>query len=329
MINQKPKKVFVDKICCHIKNVIFGIKRISVIYGLKKFNVILGLDPRIQQSHTWIPRSSRGMTKRWLSHGMTKRQSSCGMTQRCLSHGMTKIQLHCGMIFLFVILTSFISSAFANGGEVPIKLEHVKIDVQDKASLLRGAKFYANNCMACHTMKYLQHNKIAQQAGITLDKMPLKVKEWWLGIVPPDLTLIVNQEGADWVYTYLHSFYKDSSRPTGYNNILVKNVNMMNILAPYQGQQELTAFGKRWLAKKHYHLLTRKPPYYRVLIRVQSGSMSQEQYDKTMTDLVNFLTYAGEPNRVQREHLGFWVLLFLAVLFVFAYLLKKSYWKDV
>lgn len=230
-----------------------------------------------------------------------------------------------GLVFLLLL---FSVVADANDGGVPIKLEHATINVQDKASLLRGAKFFASNCMSCHTMKYMQYNPLAKKAGITLDKMPLKIKEWWLGIVPPDLTLIVSQKGADWVYTYLHSFYKDSSRPTGYNNLLQKDVNMTNILAPYQGQQALTEFGQEWLSAKH-SFFSRKPPYYRVLVRVKSGSMSQEDFDATMTDLVNFLAYASEPKRVEREHIGFWVLLFLAILFVFAYFLKKSYWKSL
>jgi len=222
----------------------------------------------------------------------------------------------------------FIAPAFGAGSGVPVKLEQVKINVQDEASLLRGATFYANHCMACHTMKYLQHNKLAEKAGITLDKMPLKNKEWWLGIVPPDLTLIVNQKGANWVYTYLHVFYEDKSRPTGYNNLLVKNVNMTNVLAAYQGQQQLTQFGEKWISQNHYSVFL-KPPYYRVIKLIKSGAMSPEQYDETMADLVNFLAYAGEPSRIQREHMGFWVLLFLAILFVFAFLLKKIYWKGV
>ena len=100
-------------------------------------------------------------------------------------------------------------------------LDHVHVDINNKASVERGAKFFANNCMVCHTMRYLTANKIAKQAGITLDKMPLKDQQWWLGIAPPDLTLAARQRGADWLYTYMHSFYKDDARPTGYNNLLV------------------------------------------------------------------------------------------------------------
>jgi len=227
---------------------------------------------------------------------------------------------------LFVILFLWFYSVIAlASASVPIRLEHVSINTQDRASLIRGAKFFASNCMACHSLKYLEHNKLAAKAGITLDKMPLKIKEWWLGVVPPDLTLITTLHSPDWVFTYLHSFYQDPSRPTGYNNLLVKDVNMMNVLAGMQGQQVLTKRGKFILAHPEY----KKVPYYSMLRLEQAGSMTPEQFNKTITDLVNFLVYANEPAKLQREKMGWWVLLFLAAFFVLAWLLKKSYWKDV
>ena len=230
-------------------------------------------------------------------------------------------------LLIKIILVFFLCIPLSFAVErVTIKLEKAHITVQDTASLLRGAKFFATNCMACHTMKYLLHNKIATEAGITLDKMPLKNKEWWLGVVPPDLTLITTQRGADWVLTYLQSFYVDKARPSGYNNLLFKNSNMTNILAAYQGQQVLTKQGEYVLT---HPATAKKIPYYTALRLEKSGSMTPEQFHETMYDLVNFLTYAADPGKVQRENLGWWVLLFLVILFVLSYLLKRAYWKDV
>jgi len=228
----------------------------------------------------------------------------------------------CPLAFLLLWLYSVIALP---SGSAPILLEHVSINTQDRASLLRGAKFFASNCMACHSMKYVEYNALAAKAGITLDKMPLKIKEWWLGVVPPDLTLITTQRGPDWVFTYLHSFYQDPARPTGYNNLLYKNVNMMNVLAGMQGQQVLTKRAAFVLTHKKY----KKVPYYSMLRLEKAGSMSSEQFNQTMTDLVNFLVYASEPAKLQRERMGWWVLLFLAVLFVLAWFLKKAYWKHI
>jgi len=227
------------------------------------------------------------------------------------------------LIFSLLCLYSVITLAVT---AIPVKLEHVDINIHNQASLLRGAKFFASNCMSCHTMKYLTHNKLATKAGITLDKMPLKNKEWWLGVVPPDLTLITIQRGPKWVYTYLNSFYRDAKRPTGYNNLLVQNVNMTNVLVGLQGQQVLSRQGEYALAHPR---MKKKLPYYTLLRLEKSGSLSPEQFDQTMTDLVNFLVYASEPAKLQREQMGWWVLLFLAVLFTLAWLLKKAYWKDI
>lgn len=227
--------------------------------------------------------------------------------------------------FCVILLLSVSLSVFANMEKQKISLEKISVNPNDRASVLRGAKFYAKNCMVCHTMRYLQHNKIAAEAGITLDKMPLKQKEWWLGIVPPDLTLIARQKSPPWLFTYFHSFYKDSSRPTGYNNLLEKNVNMTNVFAVFQGVQELTPKGKELLEKDVFL----KPHYYTVLELVKSGSMTPTEFNQTMTDLVNFLVYASDPSKYEQQHLGIWVILFLVILAVLAYILKKMYWKDV
>lgn len=228
-------------------------------------------------------------------------------------------------ILLLITGCLFSATIFAAGGGAPIKLEKVKVNTSDKASVMRGAKFFAAQCQTCHTMRYLQHNKLAAKAGVTLDKMPLKNKEWWLNVVPPDLTLIARVKGADWLYTYFHSFYKDSSRPTGYNNLLSPNVNMMNIFAGMQGEQVLTKEGKEEVA----HAGWRKMHYYNVLEMVKQGSMTPAEFNATMTDLVNFMVYASDPQKAEHQAIGYWVLGFLVFFFIIAYMLKKAYWKKV
>jgi len=222
------------------------------------------------------------------------------------------------ILIILLFLSGIVCAAHSEGPE--IALEKVIINTQDKASIARGAKFFAGNCMVCHSVKYLEHNNIAQKAGITLDKMPLKNQNWWLGVVPPDLTLVARERSADWIYTYLHAFYKDPSRPTGYNNLLVPNVNMMNVLSGFQGDQVLI---------KPESVSLSKPHYYTLLKLVRAGSMSPQEFDRTTADLVNFLVYASDPGKTQRENIGIWVLLFLVLLFVMAYILKNMYWKDV
>jgi ubiquinol-cytochrome c reductase cytochrome c1 subunit len=208
--------------------------------------------------------------------------------------------------------------------EAKIALEKAPTDIYDVASIKRGAKIFATTCMACHTLVYMRYNKLAQEAGVRYDRMPLNVKQWPLNVTPPDLSLEVSVRGADWIYTYLHSFYMDPARPTGVNNVLVPNTAMSAILVPLQGQQKLVPDAK--LAEQMFdHQLQ----WYDVLELQSQGSMTPQQFDAMVTDVVNFLAYSAEPYQAEQRSLGWWVVGFLLVFFVLAYLLKKEYWKDV
>lgn len=211
---------------------------------------------------------------------------------------------------------------FAN--EAPITLEHVNVNIHDYASILRGAKLFAGTCMVCHTAKYLTHDRLAKSAGITADKMPLNQKEWMYNVVPPDLSLAARQHSPDWIYTYLHAFYQDSARPTGYNNLLVTNSVMTNIVAGMQGLQKKLPDNEVMKST-----LDNPPHYYQVLQLIQSGTMTPEEFDNMTRDLVNFLVYASDPHAVERKNIGIYVLLFLALFFVVVYALKKVIWEKV
>lgn len=204
-----------------------------------------------------------------------------------------------------------------------LTLAEAPINRSDIESIKRGAKFFATNCMSCHTMIYLRYDTIAKDAGITLDKMPINVKTWPYGVTPPDLSLETSTRGVNWIYTYLHSFYQDASRPTGVNNLLLPNTAMPAILAPYQGDQVLVEH------KPEAGILYKDTNWYNYLKLVRQGSMTPEQFDATVTDLVNFLAYAAEPYHEQQRTIGWWVLGFLVILFVMMYMLKREYWKDV
>lgn len=222
---------------------------------------------------------------------------------------------------LFLILMVLSSVIWA---QEEVALEHANVNIHDKQSILRGAKFFSSVCMACHTLVYLRYDQLAQKAGVTYEKMPTKVTQWPNGIVPPDLSLEVSRRGADWIYTYLHSFYYDPKRPTQANNLLVPNTGMAYILQAFQGKQVLlpkNQIGKSVL-QHHYQ-------WYDLLELQAQGSMSPEQFDTTMADVVNFLSYASEPYKAQQEKIGWWVLGYLVILFFLIYQLKKRYWRSV
>jgi len=222
------------------------------------------------------------------------------------------------------LLILFSTQLWAEGEEANgLVLAKAPIDQSDMASIKRGAKFFAATCMSCHTIIYLRYDKVAQEAGITYEKMPINVKNWPYGVVLPDMSLEADIRGVDWVYTYLHSFYVDTTRPTGRNNLLVHNTSMPGILAPYQGDQVLVTqapdAGIIWHDVEWFDLLKLE----------KQGNMTPEEYDATIADLVNFLAYAAEPFHQEQQRIGYWVLGFLVVLFVLAYLMKKEYWKDI
>lgn len=219
-----------------------------------------------------------------------------------------------------------------------VPLDKVKIDLHDQASLQRGAKFFVNYCMGCHAASYLRYNGVAKDIGVSNEQMlqnlvfagekigdymtiamPTKDAKSWFGTTPPDLSVIARARGNDWLYTYLRGFYIDASRPFGVNNVAFKDVGMPHVLWELQGWQKLVP------ADEHEIGGHDKPK----LEIVTPGTMTPDDYDDAMTDLVNFLAYMGEPAKLERQSLGIKVLLFLAVFFVVAYLLKKDYWKDI
>lgn len=229
---------------------------------------------------------------------------------------------------LLVVTSILVSlSAVAASGEPEVSLSQANIDEHDMASVERGAKFFATNCLVCHSMKHLKYDKLSQKAGITYDKMPLKQQDWWFGAVPPDLSLSARVRGADWLYTYLHSFYKDDSKKLGSNNLMMPGNSMPNPFLGMQGTQVLTVD----LNDLHSRggVFVQKPHYFAVLRLEKQGSMSPEEFHQAVRDVVNYLVYASDPYKVERIQLGYWVLAFLLILVVLSYLLKKEYWKDV
>lgn len=245
---------------------------------------------------------------------------------------------------IIALLTLLPTFAFAAGGGAA--LEHANNDITDKASLRNGAQTFMNYCFGCHELKYQRYNRTFADLGIdekegakTLiytdakvgdhitNTMPKKEAAAWFGSTPPDLTLVTRYRGgADWVYTYLRSFYSDSSRPFGVNNVIFKDVGMPHVFQQLQGVQELSAEAKAML---QLPVTEQRPLTTNDLVLTQPGDLSPADYDIVIRDLANFLEYTGEPIKAERHRLGYWVLGFLVVLFIFSYLLKKEYWRDV
>ena len=237
-------------------------------------------------------------------------------------------------IALMLCLPGF--SALAAGDA---HIEHSGANVLDKASLQRGAKWYVNYCLGCHSLSYMRYNRMAADLqlseaemmqnlvfsaakfGETMDISMDEVQaEAWFGRTPPDLSLIGRSRGPDWVYTYLQGFYRDESG--GWNNALLQDAAMPHVLWKLQGiqtpvyRQETTEEGYTHDVIDHFELAT-------------PGTQTVEEYEVTVRDLAAFLQYVGEPTVLQRKSIGVWVILFLTLFTFLAYLLKVEYWRDI
>ncbi len=229
---------------------------------------------------------------------------------------------------------------FASGGE-GYPLEKAPIDLHNKASLQKGAKLFVNYCMGCHSLDYQRYNRMARDIGLTEDQvknnliftgakvgetmknaMPKADAKRWFGVAPPDLSVIARARGVDYLYTYLLTFYQDSTRPFGVNNAAFPNAGMPHVLWELQGMQKP-------IFETHKDHEGNETKVLKEFELVQPGTLSPPEYKEAMSDLVNFLAYVGEPIQLERQRIGIWVILFLGLAFVVFYLLKKDYWKDV
>jgi ubiquinol-cytochrome c reductase cytochrome c1 subunit len=361
------------------------------------------------------------------------------MKVNTMKHSMTRI-LSAGLMVAFIVAPT----AIASGGGA--QLEPANVDVHDKMSLLRGAKYFTNYCQGCHSLKFSRYNRIAADTGVSDEQIkaiiftrdedgkptkagalmesaiPPKDAAKWFGTTPPDLSLIGRSRGADWVYNYLKGFHTDSSRPFGVNNTVFDSVGMPNVLADLQGIQDpvfrydilhhghvASSFTSENAAKnalqeartfdvlklglmgesivEHYKtkkeatdFVASKTSYnvllnkvevasfatkteadsyvktnpvtggkYKVIPKsaysvaeshkiakvvdhlelVKPGKQSPAEFDRTVHDLTNFLAYISEPAQLHRTVYGIFTLLFLFIFFIFAYMLKKEYWKDI
>jgi len=235
--------------------------------------------------------------------------------------------------------------AIAAGGGAP--LQHAGNDVSDVASLQRGARNFVNFCSGCHSTKYIRFNKLQEDLQLTDQQvtdnlmfaakktdelmeiaMPAEDAARWFGQAPPDLTLVSRSRGVDWIYTFLKTFYLDSNTASGSNNLMLPNASMPNVLWELQGLQT-AAFADTTDADGTVVSHFGDPGYFEHFDKVSPGKMSPEEYDQFARDLVNFLDWAGTPEQLDRQRLGIWVIIFLFVFLIFAYLLKVEIWKDV
>lgn len=235
------------------------------------------------------------------------------------------------------LLVSMSIFGVASGG---IVLDVIEVDASDKASLRSGAELYMDYCMSCHSLEYARYNRVARDLDISegdftenlmhLDAnfgdlmdnaVPAKQAKAWFGTTPPDLTLVAKLRGSNWLYSYLRGFYADESRPWGVNNVVFEDVGMPHVMLELQG---LCAVEPVIGAGHGDESASAGCSDYLV-----EGSLSSEEYDAEVHDLVNFLAYMADPGKLNRESLGWMVFIFLGIFFVVSYLYTRELHKDI
>ena len=224
------------------------------------------------------------------------------------------------IIFLFISPLSFSAEN--------IELSKAPVDLTDNLSLQRGAKIFTNYCLNCHSAKYMRYSNL-QDIGLSAEtikndllftgnkigdtmsvNMSIKDSKKWFGAAPPDLSVVARSSGADWIYSYMRGFYRDPTRPMGWNNTVYVNSAMPHILWELEGEKILN-------------------PKTKKLEKFSSGKLNAKEYDATIADLTNYLVYMSEPDQLKRKKMGYYVIGFLLLLLFLTIKLKKEYWRDI
>lgn len=254
---------------------------------------------------------------------------------------------------LTLMLATLLLPAAAFAMEATWPMDPMEPNLDDKPSLQRGLRLYANYCLGCHSLKFQRYERTADDLEIPHDvmlqnivfsgqqignlmksAMPVEAAKSWFGAAPPDLTMVTKVRGTEWVYTYLRTFYVDESRPLGVNNKVFPNVGMPHALLELQGVPVERLKQLPIVHEDGYELRDPLVPgkaltEERMALDVLegTGNLTPAEYDQAVYDVVNFLHYVAEPARMQRERLGVYVLLFLVILYVFTALLGREYSK--
>ena len=224
------------------------------------------------------------------------------------------------IIFLFISPLSFSAEN--------IELSKAPVDLTDNLSLQRGAKIFTNYCLNCHSAKYMRYSNL-QDIGLSAEtikndllftgnkigdtmsvNMSMKDSKKWFGAAPPDLSVVARSRSADWIYSYMRGFYRDPTRPMGWNNTVYVNSAMPHILWELEGEKILN-------------------PKTKKLEKFSSGKLNAKEYDATIADLTNYLVYMSEPDQLKRKKMGYYVIGFLLLLLFLTIKLKKEYWRDI
>jgi ubiquinol-cytochrome c reductase cytochrome b subunit len=282
----------------------------------------------------------------------TRREKTFPVPERLQQKGLGKHLVFGGLaLFVFLVVVPIKAVGSEGGPCGDVACDKFEPDFADKPSLQRGAKYFVNYCMGCHSVNFARFGRMAEDLDIpeqlvvdnlifgnqkigdlmTIAMAPQKSKIWF-GVTPPDLSLSTRSRSPEWVYTYLRHFYKDDTRPTGVNNKVFANVGMPHVLMELQGLPECAPGPKRDTHGRTHRDALGEPVIVEcgsLLVGAQKGQLTSAQFDEAVYDIVNFMHYLAEPGEAKRKQMGLYVFGFLSILLICVILLNREYWKDV
>ena len=260
------------------------------------------------------------------------------------------------LLLVGIAFSSVAGSVLAEGGARLMSAPEGS-KFEREASLQRGARDFANYCLNCHGAQFMRYNRLTD-LGLSEDQikdnlmfatdkignamtvaMSRNDASSWFGAAPPDLSVEARVRGRDWLYSYLLAFYRDENTATGWNNLVFPSVAMPHVLWNLSGEKKLVQTeyedrDKAEAAAVDKGLVLVEPAVggkylVKTLTDGTPGALTNVEYEKFVSDLVNYLDYIAEPAKSERINIGIVVLIFLGVLFALVYSLKREYWKDV
>lgn len=242
-----------------------------------------------------------------------------------------------GAALLILGMAFNLAAVAQHTGDGALQMEPANTDVSDLASLQRGAKYFVNYCLGCHSAQYVRYNRLGADLELTEEQLVENIMftgerpfdtmtnamtdedaARWFGVAPPDLSLIARSRGTDYLYNFLRGFYEDDAALSGANNLWLENTAMPHVLWELQGVRRAVFTETEGAVPTFEHFET-----------VSVGTLDDAEYDELVRDIVTFLDYIGEPMQLERRALGVRVIGFLLIFLLIAYMLKREIWKDV
>ena len=230
----------------------------------------------------------------------------------------------------------------------------------DRAQLQRGYKVYKEVCAACHSMHYVSFRNLSQPGGPEFSEEQVKVLAAGYnvqdgpdangemferpalpsdsfpspfpneqaaraangGAYPSDLSLITKYRPG-WYGTF-NQLVNGIGGPQYVYSVLTGYVADEEIPEELKGEQPEGKHYNPYFANGHW--IGMPPPLTDDQVTYDDGTPAT--VDQMARDVSAFLAWTAEPKMEERKQTGFMVLIYLGILALLLYLVKKRIWAN-